>query len=217
MEAYIKTLCFDIETISDKSIILLLPQPTADSRLKDSDKIKADIERKQAENISKMGIVPTQNLICCVGYYSSESNSFDYLLLSDESARAEASLLTEFWDIAGAHEHFITFNGVAFDIPTLELHSARARIRPSLRISRKRYAIENHLDCYAFLSDWQPKQGNLDFYSQYFNVGEGKKGMTGLQVQGLWDLGEYDKIIDYCLSDVRQTWEIGQIIMKYLL
>lgn len=49
-----KIITFDLETIADKSIIPLLPPIEPDTRLKDPTKIKASIEKKEADRLAKI-------------------------------------------------------------------------------------------------------------------------------------------------------------------
>ena len=82
-------LAIDIETMPNPDMISKLPEVVADSRLKDEEKIKADIEKKKAEQIEKMALSPLYGKIACIGYYgddlihvdiSSEKSMLDYLM-----------------------------------------------------------------------------------------------------------------------------------------
>lgn len=101
-------LAIDIETMPNPEMISKLPEVVADSRLKDEEKIKADIEKKKAEQIEKMSLSPLYGKIACIGYYgedlkhvdiSSEKSMLDYLM----------GIITRGEDV------LFTWNGTGFD------------------------------------------------------------------------------------------------------
>ena len=211
-----KVTTFDLETISDKSVIPNLPPVKPDPRLKDSIKIKADIEKKEADQISKMGLNPTMARICCFGWHDgTKSSSF---ILKDESSEAEKALLLNAWDVLAEAEHFVTFNGNTFDVPMLLMRSLINRVRPSVKIHNKKYTIQNHTDVRAVLSNWdQYAPGTLDYYSRLLLGRSSKAEFDGSQVQDMWDMELYDDIAKYCEDDCECTFQIFELMTQFYL
>ena len=209
-----KTIAFDLETIADSTVIPFLPEVEPDTRLKDPEKIKASIAEKTVKRDAELGLNPATSLICCFGYATAEGTG--HIMLKDE--QSEKALLVEAWDLLAKFDHFVTFNGISFDVPTLMFHSLKNRIRPAVKISIKKYVIENHTDVRAVLGNWDGfAKGKLDFFAKMLLGGSGKDGMTGDQVQGYWDMDLKDDIAAYCESDCRLTRDIFELMQKYYL
>jgi len=211
-----KVICFDTETIADKSVIPFLPPVEADSRLKDPVKIKASIEQKETDQLSKLGLNPTTARICCFGWFDGK-NSHHYIL-EDESMEGERKLLQATWDILALGDHFVTFNGNPFDVPMLLMRSLINRVRPAVKISTKKYTIQNHTDVRAVLSNWDAyKPGTLDYYSRLL-LGKTPKGeFDGSQVQDMWDMELTDDIAKYCEGDCEATFQIFELLTQFYL
>ena len=211
-----KIITFDLETIADKSKIPFLPEVKVNGTLKNQAKIDADIEKKQQEQIDKMGLVPATAMICVFGYHDGkESHS---ILLEEESAEAERDLLIKAWKVLKEAEHYVSFNGISYDVPVLLMRSLLNRVKPSVKISTKKYVIANHTDVRMILGGWdQYAKGNLDFYSKLLLGRSCKDGMDGSQVQEFWDMKLGKDIAEYCESDVQVTFEIFDIMSQYYL
>ena len=213
-----KTICFDLETIADKSVIPLLPPVEADTRLKDPVKIKANIEKKEIDRIAKLGLDPTTARICCFGWFDSDSNKSYHYILEDETAEAEKKLLQKSWDILSTGQHFATFNGNGFDVPMLLMRSLINRVWPAVKISTKKYTITNHTDCRAVLGNWDNyAKGTLDFYSRLLLGKTPKDGFDGSQVQDMWDMELFEDIGKYAEGDCEATFQIYELLTKYYL
>lgn len=211
-----KVTTFDLETIADKSVIPLLPPVEPDSRLKDPIKIKASIEKKEADRISKLGLDPTTARICCFGWY--DENESHHIMLEDETPQAEKKLLQQSWEVLAEGEHFVTFNGIGFDVPMLLMRSLINKVRPAVQISIKKYNITNHTDVKMVLANWDNyKTGKLDFYAKLL-LGETPKGeFDGSDVQMMFEMGLYEDIGKYCEGDCVATYKIYELLTKYYL
>ncbi len=132
----------------------------------------------------------------------------------------EAELLAAFWDVAKRYDSIVTFNGRGFDVPFLYLRSALLNVP----ISRRdwlgyRYQTEPHCDLaeqFSFYSvsgrDGAARKFNLDFYCKSFGIESPKShGVTGLDVNDLLAAGEYKKIAEYCVRDVRATVDLYKV------
>ncbi len=101
-----KTISIDIETMPNTDMLERLPEVKPDTRLKDEEKIKADIEKKKADQIEKMALNPLYGKIAAVGYYNDEVQKADI--------KNEAEMIE---DILGCclSNYIVTWNGKSFD------------------------------------------------------------------------------------------------------
>jgi len=214
-----KIITWDIETIADKSVIPFLPPVKPNGTLKDAIKIKADIEKKEIDRIAKLGLDPTTARICCFGWhYDFGKEKTHHLILKDESPEAEKALIQKTWDILSTGDHFVTFNGISFDVPMLLMRSLINRVRPAVQISTKKYTIQNHTDVRAVLSNWDAyKPGTLDYYSRLL-LGKTPKGeFDGSDVQMMYEMEMFEDIGNYCKQDTQCTFEIYELLTQYYL
>lgn len=221
-----KPVAIDIETIGNRDVIPLLPEPEPDSRLKDPAKIEADIKNKREKQIQSLGLSPWTGRICYIGaaYMDDDELVSNGVHLQDETDEAEKDMLEIFVQIVCNLEVkygqllFATFNGIGFDVPFLNGRTLALRSDRSLKISTKKYSITNHLDVKAVLSNWEKFQaGTLDFFSSIL-LGENKTdGIDGSMIQSMWDNGEIDTIGDYCKKDCELTYKLAELVLKYYL
>ena len=211
-----KICTFDLETIADKSKIPFLPEVKANGTLKNQAKIDADIEKKQQEQINKMALTPATAMICVFGWHDGkESHS---ILLEDESPEAERDLLIKAWKELKKAEHFVTFNGIGYDVPVLLMRSLLARVKPSIKISTKKYVIANHTDVRAVLGNWDTyAKGTLDYYMKLLLGRTSKNEMSGDMVQDAWDLGLGADIAKYCEDDCQGSFDLYDLMVQFYL
>lgn len=138
----------------------------------------------------------------------------------------ERTLLAKFWKIFQKYPqiHLISFNGRNFDTPFLMLRSAKLQIRPSRNLmAGTKFNYPNHTDLIDELTFYMGgQQGatrryNFDFYTRALGI-ESPKSMevNGSKVGEMYAAGEIDKISEYCLRDVRATWDLYLYWEKYL-
>uniref|UniRef100_A0A6M3K5X5 Putative DNA polymerase n=1 Tax=viral metagenome TaxID=1070528 RepID=A0A6M3K5X5_9ZZZZ len=211
-----KVIAFDLETIANKSIIPLLPPVEPAGNLKDPIKIKADIKKKEADRLSKLGLDPTTGRICCFGWHDGKESH--HIILAEESDAAEAKLIQGAWEILSEGEHFVTFNGISFDVPFLLMRSLINRVRPSVNVSTKKYTITNHTDCRAVLNNWDNYgKGTLGFFSELLLGKSSKEDLSGDMVQDAWDMELFEDIGKYCEADCEATYQIYELLTQYYL
>jgi predicted PolB exonuclease-like 3'-5' exonuclease len=203
-----KIIGFDLETIANKALIGCLPEIKAKANLKDPEKIKADIEDKTKKQIADMGLSPLFNMICCAGWmdHTGDAGAF---LLKEESPEAEKDLLLKFLEKLSGYDHFVTFNGRAFDLRCMFLHSMKYGIRPGVNIDKGRYNKGNHTDLRLVLAGEERfATGRLDSFSKVL-IGESKtEGIDGAAVQDYWDMGLHDDIAAYCVQDCKMLMSL---------
>ena len=132
-------LAIDIETMPNPDMISKLPEVVADSRLKDEEKIKADIEKKKAEQIEKMALSPLYGKIACIGYYGDEIQKVD---IEDE-----ATMIKKFLDRINENV-VVTWNGKGFDFEFIIKRGVILGVCPLslLEVYTNKYKSENHID-----------------------------------------------------------------------
>ena len=212
-----KTIVFDLETIGDPSIIPHLPPLEADTRLKDPVKIEANIKMKAEKRIAELALQPTSAMICCFGYCFDDGEPNAIVLTKGDRA-TERKLLLQAWEILAEADQFVTFNGLGFDLPVLLMRSMMNRVRPSVRIDRKRYSTVNHCDIRMVLGNWDNfAKGNLDWYSRILLDEPAKDGVDGSLVGDMFDMEMYDEISEYCQNDVKITYNLYQLLTKFYL
>jgi DNA polymerase elongation subunit (family B) len=144
--------------------------------------------------------------------------------------RTEREVLEKWWEVIGhGHQkngglHLITFNGRNFDCPFLMLRSAVLRVPPTRNLMQgTRWNYGRHTDLADELTfrsndrNGAMRRFNFDFYCKSFGITSPKgEGITGYDVPDFYQKGRYREIAEYCLRDVRATWELFQVWREYL-
>lgn len=189
---------------------------------------------KRAEIQQQFSLWPFTAQVVCIAMLNAETGRGQVLFQADDFEEEaienapvefvpcvdESELLTAFWDVAKHYDNVCTFNGRGFDVPFLYLRSAVL----SVPISRKdwlgyRYQTDPHCDLaeqFTFYGvsgrDGAARRFNLDFYCKAFGIESPKShGVTGMDVNDLLAAGEYRKIAEYCLRDVRATVDLFKL------
>lgn len=210
-----KAIAFDLETIANPDVLKILgPAEAKLGNLKDPEKIKAKMAEAEQKRLAEMGLNPHHNMIACVGWCDSENSGV--ITLADATLKAETELLQQLWELLNGYNYFITFNGLSFDVPVINLHSLYCRVRPAVNISTRKYVVGNHFDIRMVLGNWDTyAPGKLDFYLKRI-LGHGKKeGIDGSMVQHYWDVGLKDEIAEYAVQDAVDTWDLFQVVREY--
>ncbi len=214
----------DIETIPNVDVEGLIPEPKAHGTLKDPVKIAADIEKKKAEAVGKMGLDPNFGRICVIGYaerIDGEISTSDHHL-EEATDEAERELLAAFWEKAKMLGRLGTFNGAGFDIPFLMRRSWLLGVKPTRTFETVAWKCAtgeaNHVDVRLVLSAGDPKaKGTMDLYGK-LKLGRGKtEGMDGSQVWDYYQAGRLDEIRDYCKDDCATTFELLESLHGYYI
>lgn len=137
----------------------------------------------------------------------------------------EKTLLENFWEIfKKSNPHLISFNGRNFDSPFLMLRSGILGVRPTRNLMEgTKFNYPHHYDLIDELSFYMndrigpARRFNLDFYTKAFGIESPKtKEVNGSVVTELFNEGKIEEIADYCLKDIRATWELFLRWQKYL-
>lgn len=138
----------------------------------------------------------------------------------------EKNLLESFWKILAKYNDtiLVSFNGRNFDAPFLMLRSALLGIRPSRNLMKgTKFNYPQHIDLideltfYNGTAQGATKRYNFDFYAQAFGIKSPKsEGVDGSMVTTMFKEGKADEIAEYCLRDVKATWELFLKWYEYL-
>lgn len=147
-------------------------------------KIVLDIETKNTfQEVGKAD--PTLLDISVVCIYDSETDSYQSFLQED---------FNKLWPIIEKADMIITFNGDHFDLPLLNKYYSGDLLKiKSLDLLKEVKKSLGHRIGLGIIAE-----GTL---------GKGKSG-HGLDAIEWWKKGEIDKIIKYCIDDVKVTKEI---------
>jgi hypothetical protein len=142
---------------------------------------------------------------------------------------SERDMLAKWWDaLSGnrAHDrlHLISFNGRSFDCPFLMLRSAALKVRPTRNLmDGTRWRWDAHTDLQeelAFRSSDRTgamRRFNFDFYCKSFGITSPKsEQIAGDKVPEFFRAGDHRTIAEYCMRDVRATWELFKVWKDYL-
>jgi predicted PolB exonuclease-like 3'-5' exonuclease len=102
------------------------------------------------------------------------------------------------------------------------LRSALLGVAPSMNLAGQRFSIDPHCD----LSDVLTFHGaigydrtyGLDYWCRRFGITSPKEeGLEGSLVQGYYESGRLEEIVQYCARDVQATAELYQRLQGTLL
>ncbi|HZS34100.1 MAG TPA: ribonuclease H-like domain-containing protein [Methylomirabilota bacterium] len=138
--------------------------------------------------------------------------------LTARSVGEERVILEGFWEVVrhGRDWRFVTYNGLAFDLPYLLRRSIYLGVPPSAGLPLRPYAPDGHFDVMRMLSNWERAEVvRLDVVAELLGLQKWPPGMEGSQVLGLWRAGRFEEIEAYCLGDVRLAYEIFLRVEPY--
>jgi len=131
---------------------------------------------------------------------------------------SERTMLENFWRLLSSQRdaHLISFNGRGFDAPWLMLRSAILGIRPSRNLmDGTKFNYRNHTDLADELTFFTrsfsgpTRLFSFDMYAKAFGITSPKEaGVDGSMVGELFANGALEDIAEYCLRDVRSTWDL---------
>lgn len=224
-----KTFFLDIETIPNQSLNednmpKFDPTNVKLGNLKDpikiSEKIKSEKDKWTEVLNKKMSIDPDLCEVVCFGYTFGTDETDRIINMSTE----DSSLVENACGIIStAHTSgyiLVSYNGIQFDLPVLQrramLLGCKGIPGSIYQLLTKRYNTNSHFDVMQELAGWQrDKWKSMDYYLKRFGIGS-KGDMDGSKVYESWQAGEYDKIAEYCVSDVNNLRSLFLRIENYL-
>lgn len=142
--------------------------------------------------------VETKNLFQDVGSNDSTALDISVICIYDSATDSYSSYMEQdfgkLWPILEAADMIITFNGDHFDLPLIQkyYHGDLSKIKS--------------LDLLVEVKNSLGRRIKLDTLAEA-TLGKNKSG-NGLEAIAWWRNGEYQKVIDYCIEDVKITKQI---------
>ena len=227
-------IAFDLETIPNQ----LLPdncKPEFDpadvkyGNTKDPVKrqAKEDEERSKFDEklIKKMSLDPS---LCSICTYAEAKKIGDdlfpnaYQLTEDDGHDDFEAVELAIKSLTTAYREripIVSFNGLGFDLPVLFFRSIAQDIPIDSEMWRqinRRYANPHHYDLMQILAGWdKQKWKGQDFYAKLFGF-DGKGDFDGSMVWPAYQAGEYDRIKEYGIGDVKDLVNIFQRVAPWI-
>jgi hypothetical protein len=167
-----------------------------------------------------MALRPEFGHVICIGmgHDARGRGDLETKALTARAVGDERRILEAFWDVVRSARdwRFVTYNGLAFDLPYLIRRSIYVGVAPSAGLPLRPYAPDSHFDVMRVLSNWERADVvRLDIVAELLGLQKWPPGMEGSQVLGLWRAGRVDDIEAYCLGDVRLAYEVFLRVEPY--
>jgi len=235
-----KIAAYDIESIpsqilSDEIMPKFDPTDVKLGNTKDQTKIDEKIKGARIEfeaNLAKK--MSTDKDLCqittFVGYICTNSIAKERIIAKKifqwPPLDEEYEVVSGAWDfIKHAYNDripLVSFGGNGFDLPVLFAAAMRLDIPVSRYMYNNltyRYENDRHHDLMRILTgEIHPVRGkSLEFYLNYFRLGNKTSDMDGSKVYAAWQAKEYAKISEYCEQDVLMTAKLFERVEPWLL
>jgi hypothetical protein len=200
----------DIETCGLPNAADYLEPVVPDARLKDPEKIKADIADKEQARLQKLALDWNVGRVAAIGWWT-ERGGLQTRATWDENF--EASALMEFW-AAAKQRTIVGFNIKGFDLRFLIQRSRYLGVTyPILDLGK--YSRKGIVDLYLDLTfnDGTYDQGamrrTLHAFCRRFGI-HVNDSLKGSDVPALVEAGEWDQVLAHVTSDVQLTVALAQ-------
>lgn len=167
-----------------------------------------------------MGLRPEFGHVVCIGmgHDGRGRGALEVKALTARRVEDERALLEAFWEVVRPARdwRFVTYNGLAFDLPFLLRRSLYLGVPPTAALPLRRYAPESHFDVMRVLANWERGDAlRLDVVAALLGLAKTPAGMEGSRVLPLWRQGRVEEIEAYCLGDVRLVYEVFLRVEPY--
>lgn len=195
----------DIETCGLPNAADFLEPVQADKRLKDPDKIKADIEARTEERQQKLALDWNVGRIAAMAWWTEETGT-ESVACKDEFD--ERAALVMFWAVA-KHRTIVGYNIKGFDLRFMVQRSRFLGI-PYPQLDFSKYNRKGIDDLYLLLTfgDGTYDQGcmkrSLKAFAKRFGLPVNDE-IQGADVPALIAAGEWEKVLRHVISDVELT------------
>ncbi len=211
-------LIFDVAAIADGQLISRVKYPG--EQLPPETAIAQFRAEQAANSPTGSDFIPYTYMLpisIAIAKVSSDFQLLDLTVLDAPEFRPHV-MTAHFWQGWRHYQRptLVTFNGRGFDVPLLELAAYRYGISlpdwfnvdaKTYDQARNRYNTFAHLDLMDLLSNFGATRmtGGLNVLANLMGK-PGKTGIDGSMVQDMYAQGHVQKINDYCLADVLDTY-----------
>jgi len=199
----------DIETAGLDNAAEWLEPVQADARLKDPDKIAADIAAKTEARLDKLGLDWNVGRIVAMGWWTEDAS--EYRPIRNEAEEHEA--LLNFWHVA-RHRTIVGFNCRAFDLKYMIQRSRYLRVpHPDLDLGK--YSRRGIEDLYSLLTfnegtyDQGAMRRTLKAFAKRFGIPMNDT-ISGKDIPALVAAGDWEAIVSHVQADVETTVELAR-------
>ncbi len=201
----------DLETAGHPLAPTWLEPVQPDARLKDPDKIKADIIAKEATRLERLALDWNVGRIVALGIWT-QTTGYEVLLCHDETE--ERAAIEACWALT-QHRTIVGFNFKGFDgrylIQRSRLLGIPARDLDLGKYSRKGSVVDLFQD--LTFNDGHYDQGamrrTLKAFCRRFDIPV-DDAIEGSQMQAIVDAGDWASVHAHCLADLRLTVALAQ-------
>ena len=194
----------DIETCGLPNAADFLEPVVPDARLKDPEKVKADLGQKTAARLEKLALDWNVGRIAAIGWWT-EATSCARGCPSEQN---EGAAIEEFWEQAH-HRTLVGFNIKGFDLRFLVQRSRYLGV-PYPQLDFSKYSRKGIEDLYLMLTfgDGTYDQGamrrTLHAFCRRFRIPV-QDEIKGSEIPALVAAGEWDQVLAHVTSDVELT------------
>jgi len=209
---------FDIETVPQTELSTYQEEYFRKRLAREVSFTNEDIDNKDVQRRIK-AVNPFLGKIICIGTYCDRKDEFKAFYPQDEK-----ELLKEFWTFICDETQFISFNGLDFDIPYIMIRSLHHNISPPrLRNQRHsflvqtRYSQRPHYDVAKWAANWDPRRSiSLKLLCDTLKIDSPKEGeIVAEKVEEAYLDGKIELIAEYCLRDVKATYECYKKLTRF--
>jgi len=210
----VKYLVFDVESVPDAKLIKKVKYPEED--IDEQSAVRKFQEEIQKGSNGATDFIPVTfqyPITICIAKVGEDFSLADIVSL-DQPAFRTSEMVRLFWhgvENIYSHSTLVTFNGRGFDIPILELMAFRYgySIKKHFKdkaAGRNRYSPK-HIDLQDHLSNYNAIRmtGGLNLLAKVLGK-PGKMSAKGDMVYEMFLGGDIQKINDYCIHDVLDTY-----------
>ena len=167
-----------------------------------------------------MALRPEFGHVVCIGMGHDRRGrgELETKALTARTVEDEPRILEAFWDmVRGSRDwRFVTYNGLAFDVPFLVRRSIYLGVPPTTGLPTRPFALDSHFDVMRVLSNWERADTvRLEIVAALLGLTKWPPGMEGSQVFALWQGGRHEDLEAYCLGDVRLTYDVFLRVEPY--
>jgi DNA polymerase elongation subunit (family B) len=202
-----------VRRASDASVGVDLDQYLAGEEPGAGASLRREIERY-------MALRPEFGHVVCIGmgHDGRGRGELETKALTAQTVEDERRILEGFWEVVrgGRDWRFVTYNGLAFDLPFLLRRSIYLGVPGSLVLPLRPFALDSHFDLMRVLSNWERSDAvRLEIVAELLGLAKSPPGMEGSQVHALWLAGRHADLEAYCLGDVRLAYDVFLRIEPY--
>lgn len=203
------TIICDIETVAVDGAAEWVEPVEAAKNLRDPEKIAADIERRQRDQIERAGLYPWTARVVALGMLDTTYGAETIWVCRTEDDEADA--LRGFWR-AVEDERFVKpiigFNHRTFDLPVLLARSLLLGVpAPALNLDRYRTPHIDLMEKLTYYGAIPPR--SLKWFARRFGLPV-EDAISGADIAGLVAAQDWPAVAAHCRSDIRLTWELAK-------